>query len=36
VDLAESSSANRHIVETVPPPANAPSLKDLLDAPSPL
>jgi putative nucleotidyltransferase with HDIG domain len=36
VDLAEPDNASRHIVETVPPPANAPSLKDLLDAPAPL
>ena len=36
VDLAGSEGQGRHIVETIPPPENAPSLKDLLDAPTPL
>jgi len=36
VDLAGSEGQGRHIVETIPPPEGAPSLKDLLDAPKPL
>jgi putative nucleotidyltransferase with HDIG domain len=36
VDLAGSDGQGRHIVETIPPPDGAPSLKDLLDAPTPL
>lgn len=36
VDLAGSDGAGRHVVETVPAPAGAPSLRDLLDAPNPL
>ena len=36
LDLAGSEGQSRHIVETIPPPEGAPSLKDLLDAPTPL
>ena len=36
VDLAGSDGEGRHIVETIPAPDGAPSLKDLLDSPSPL
>jgi hypothetical protein len=31
VDLAGSSGANLHVVETVPPPENAPPLRELLE-----
>ena len=36
VDLSGSSGEGRHVVETVPPPAGAPSLRDLLDPAPPL
>ena len=36
VDLAGSGGEGRHVVETIPPPPGAPSLKELLDPPSPL
>ena len=36
VDLTTSSGEGRHVVETIPAPEGAPSLRDLLDAPQPL
>jgi len=36
VDLAGSDGEGRHVVETIPPPAGAPSLRDLLDPARPL
>jgi putative nucleotidyltransferase with HDIG domain len=36
IDLAGSAGSGRHIVETVPAPAGAPLLRDLLDAVTPL
>jgi putative nucleotidyltransferase with HDIG domain len=36
VDLTASSGEGRHVVETIPAPEGAPSLRDLLDPPSPL
>jgi HD-GYP domain-containing protein (c-di-GMP phosphodiesterase class II) len=36
VDLTSSNGEGRHVVETIPPPEGAPSLRDLLDPPQPL
>jgi HD-GYP domain-containing protein (c-di-GMP phosphodiesterase class II) len=36
VDLTASSGEGRHVVETIPAPAGAPSLRDLLDPPAAL
>ena len=36
VDLTAASGAGRHVVETIPAPEGAPSLRELLDPPTPL